>query len=321
MKTYYLLKLASWLSRFMPTRVGYWLASLAGSIIFLLVPSQRTAIEDNMRHVLPNSTTWQRRRIARRVVCNQIKNYYDLVRLPHLKPEDVRRMIPDIEGLEHLDAVMAQGRGAVIFGGHIGNFTIVAQLGAILGYRMAIVAEDIQPEKLYHYVNHMRESLGLEMIRMGSAEVRTIFKYMREGGALMLAGDRDVTDAGVPVPFFGLPADMPAGPVVLAQRLKVPFLPCHTMRRRDNTSVLKIYPPLELQRTGDHEADERANLLKAAHLLEEMIKQAPDQWVVLQRVWDKDYTALTEVGMEGSRNNHSQQEAPSPQAAPALAEK
>lgn len=318
MRTYYILKLASLLARFMPPKAGYWLASLVGSAVYFLLPSLHAAVSDNMRHVLPNSTARQRRRIARRVVGNQLKNYYDLVRLPHMNAEQVRHMIPDIEGLEHLDAAMSQGRGAIIFGGHIGNFTIVAQLGAILGYRMAIVAEDIKPDKLYNYVNHLRERFGLEMMRMGGAEVRTIFKYLREGGALMLAGDRDVTDAGVPVLFFDALCDMPAGPVVLAHRLKVPLLPCHTMRRRDNTSSLKIYPPMELQRTGDNEADEQANLRKAAQTLEEMILKAPDQWVVLQRVWDKDYTLLTEITPSTST---MEPQITVPQPEPALAEK
>lgn len=291
MKSYYFIKIGSWLSRFVPSRLGYWLATLVGSLIYSLSPSVRAAVLSNLSHVLPDAPLGERRKLARRVVRNTLKNYYDLVRLPHLKPEDVHRMIPVREGMEHLEAAAAGGKGVLIVGGHLGNFSLVAQLGAILGYKMGIVAEDIKPAKLYNYVNQLRGRFGLEMIRMGSAQVRTIFKFLRGGGTLMLAADRDVGDAGVPVRFFGEPSDLPAGPVVLAMRLKLPLIPVYTLRRPDNTSTLHIAPPLQLQSTGDYDEDVRVNMQKLVAVLEEMIRRAPDQWVVLQRVWDNSYTS------------------------------
>ncbi|HEX8599254.1 MAG TPA: lysophospholipid acyltransferase family protein [Chloroflexia bacterium] len=291
MKTYYLLRIASALSRFMPAMLGYWLASLAGGLVFYLAPSVRRAIMDNMRHVLPDSTPHQRRSLARKVIRNQLKNYYDVVRLPHMKPEDVRNMITSIEGLEHLEAGMKAGKGLLVTGGHIGNFSVVAQLAVVLGYKAAIVAEDIKPEKLYQYINELRGHLGVEMIRVGSAQVRTIFKFLRNGGMLMVAGDRDVSDNGTPVQFFDATADLPSGPVVLSLRMKVPLLPCFTRRLPNNKSVLTIYPPLEWELTGDHDLDVEVNMRKLVSVLEEFVRKAPDQWVVLQRIWDKDYTA------------------------------
>lgn len=291
MKTYYLLRIASALSRFIPARLGYWLASLAGGLVFYLAPSVRQAVMDNMRHVLPDSTPHQRRSLARKVIRNQLKNYYDVVRLPHMKPEDVRRMISSIEGLEHLEAAMKAGKGMLVTGGHIGNFSVVAQIAVVLGYQAGIVAEDIKPEKLYQYINELRGRFGVQMIRMGSAQVRTIFKFLREGGMLMLAGDRDVSDNGRTVQFFDGPADLPSGPVVLSLRMKVPLLPCFTYRLPNNKSVLIIYPPLEWETTGDHDLDVEVNMRKFVRVLEDFVRRAPDQWVVLQRVWDKDYTA------------------------------
>lgn len=292
MKSYYALRIASWLSSFVPVRMGYWLASLVGGIVFYLAPSIREAVMDNMRHVLPKSTQHQRRTIARKVIRNHLKNYYDLIRLPHMKTADLERIIPVLEGKQYLDEAVAAGKGVIAISGHIGNFSIVAQLATLLGYKVGVIAEDIEPVKLYDFVNHLRGRFGIEMIKMGTADVRAIFRYLREGGMLMLAADRDVSDAGQPVLFFDAVCDMPAGPVVLAQRLKVPLVPGYTYRRADNTNIVRLLPPIELQRTGDHDADLAVNLRKVAEFLEGAISRAPDQWTVLQRVWDKDYTAL-----------------------------
>ncbi|MDQ3928994.1 MAG: lipid A biosynthesis acyltransferase [Chloroflexota bacterium] len=320
MKTYYLLRIASALSRFLPARVGYWLASLVGGLVFYIAPSIRRAIMDNLRHVLPEASFHERRGLARKVIRNQLKNYYDLVRLPHMKPDDVRRMIASIEGLEHLEAALKENKGVLVTGGHIGNFSVVAQLAAVLGYKTAIIAEDIKPDKLYEYVNSLREHFGLEMIKVGSAQVRTIFKFLRNGGLLMVAGDRDVSDNGLPVKFFDATADLPSGPVVLSLRMKVPLLPCFTCRLPNNKNVLTIYPPMEWEVTGDHDRDVEVNMRKMARVLEDLIRKTPDQWVVLQRIWDKDYT-----GMEGSDSTPASEGTPphveDKEPVPALAER
>ena len=294
MKTYRFFLVAYRLSRFIPARLGYWLCSLIGGIVYYFVPEVRRAVRDNMKHVLPDSTDHQRRRISRKVIRNVYKNYYDLVRLPHLKPEQVEKMVPQIEGVEHLETVLAAGKGAIILTGHIGNFSLVGQLMAIRGYKVAIVAEDIEPPQMYNFINRLRGHFGLRLIKMGSAQVRVIYRHIREGGGLALAADRDLGDTGLPVQFFDALTELPEGPVVLAMRLRVPIVPCFTWRLPDSRSRAIVCPPLQLESTGNYDADLQANLRKIARLMEEMILQAPDQWVVLQRIWPKDYTESDE---------------------------
>jgi hypothetical protein len=75
---------------------------------------------------------------------------------------------------------------------------------------------------------------------------------------------------------------------VLALRLGTPMIPVHAVRLRDNSSVVDIYPPMELERTGDLDRDTASNHRKLIQIIEQMISKAPDQWVVLQRVWDRE---------------------------------
>jgi KDO2-lipid IV(A) lauroyltransferase len=280
----------------MPARLGYWLCSLVGGIVYYFVPEVRRAVRDNMKHVLPTSTKHQRRKISRQVIRNVYKNYYELVRLPHLKREDLEKMVPIIEGEEHLQEALKAGKGVILLTGHIGNFSMVGQLAATKGYLAAVVAEDIQPPEFYNFISRLRGTFGLRLIKMGTAQVRSVMRHLRDGGVLGLAADRDVGDTGLPVQFFDTVTDLPEGPVVLAMRLGVPIVPAFTWRLRNNKSRAIVLPAIELEKTGDYDADVKTNMRKIATLLEEMIRQAPDQWVVLQRVWDKDYTGSEESG-------------------------
>jgi lauroyl/myristoyl acyltransferase len=297
MKTYYLLRIATWLSRLVPIRTAYWICSLIGGIVFYLNPRIRDAVLDNLGHVLPNASKRQRRNIARKVIRNTVKNYYDLVRLPHMDKKEVEHRVT-VYGVEHFSGAFEAGKGVIFFGGHLGNWNLVPQMAAALGYNVNIVAEDIEPPKLYDYVNKLRSRFGLKLIKLGSAEIRTLYKLLKNGEGLALAADRDVTDNGIPVQFFDAPADLPPGAVVLAVRLNVPLVPVLALRLPNSASVVHVYPPMELERTGDRDRDVQINLRKMAQVLEEMILKAPDQWCVLQKVWDRDYTVKTETAGE-----------------------
>ena len=270
----------------MPSRVAYALCSLVGGIVYYFVPHIRRAVRDNLSHVLPNSTEKERRKIGRKVIRNVYKNYYDLLRLPRMKPEDVEGTMASLEGLENLEEAVKRGKGVILLSAHLGNFGLVGQLAPIRGITAATIAEDIQPPQLYNFVNRLRGTFGLKLIKMGSAQMRTVFRLLRDGGVLALAADRDVHDTGARVQFFDAPADLPEGPVALSMRLGVPIVPCFTWRLPNNKSEGIVCPILEMDNTGDYARDFAANMRKVAEILETMILKAPDQWVILQRVWD-----------------------------------
>jgi KDO2-lipid IV(A) lauroyltransferase len=146
------------------------------------------------------------------------------------------------------------------------------------------------------------------MIKLGSAQVRTIYMLLRNNEGLMLAADRDVNDDGMPTIFFDALADMPPGPVALALRLNTPLIPAYTSRRPDNTSVVLVDPPIELTRTGDREKDLKINMRKVAQVLEELILRDPTQWGVLQRIWDKDYTGIEATAAHANAEPQETQE-------------
>src|SRR5207302_904141 len=75
-------------------------------------------------------------------------------------------------------------------------------------------------------------------------------------------------------------------------RLNTPLIPVYACRQTDNTSLVQVGLPMEMTRTGDRDLDLKINMRKLAQVLEEQILRNPSQWVVLQRVWDKDYTGI-----------------------------
>lgn len=285
---YYLLKYGQHLVRFVPLRVGYALCWLIGWAVFWGQPRVRRAVLGNLRHVVPDVSPAQRGRLARRIIINQQKNYYDLMRVPHLSAADISALV-DVQGIEHFEAAVARGKGAILVSPHVGNYNLATQLAVARGIKAHIIAERLQPPKAHDLINGLRERLGLHLIPLDDPNLaRAIFKLLRAGEVLGLAMDREMTGNGVAVELCGRPAVLPAGPVTLALRLGVPLLPVRVERLSNLRTVVQVYPPLALERTGDMKRDIAAGTQQLALLLETVVRRTPDQWVVLQPIWPED---------------------------------
>ena len=299
MKTYYLLHIAGFLVRFVPPRLAYWLCSVIGGVIFMLNQQVRDAVLDNLGHVLPAASRRYRRKVARKVIRNAVKNYYDVVRLPRMSVEDLERTI-DARGMENLDNALKKGKGVIVVGAHLGNFSVVAQLGTARGYKISIVAEDVKPPRLYDYVNKLRGHFGLKIIKLHSTQVRTIYHLLRNNEILALAVDRDVPGDGIPTMFFDALAPIPPGAVALAMRTGATLITGRVERMPDNSSRMILDTPVEIVSTGDRDLDLKVNMRRVMQRLEEYILHNPTQWVVLQRVWDRRLTPPGEVTNPGT---------------------
>jgi hypothetical protein len=92
---------------------------------------------------------------------------------------------------------------AIILAAHVGNFSVMARLPAALGYRAAVVAEEVEPPQLFAYMARLRSAMGIEVIPPGSGSLRNVVRLLRNNGYLLLGGDRDIANRGWAGDFFG----------------------------------------------------------------------------------------------------------------------
>jgi KDO2-lipid IV(A) lauroyltransferase len=281
---YYVYRLAGAVAPRVPPALGYRVAGMLGALAYRL-SSLRRNVEDNIAHIIgapPDSPPV--RTIARQVYRNQGKNYYDLLRLAALKPDDISKAVHDLIGLEHLDQALSKGRGVVLVSAHYGNFDLAGQVLALRGYRVTGIAEHLRPERLFQYIRRVRESHGLRYIPIDGS-LRSVFRALRANEIVGTAVDRNVTDAGRVVELFGSPARLPDGYLRLALRCHAALVVAFCYRLSDDAFVIEIRPEVELQRSGDMEQDVTASMPRVLSILEEYLSRNPDQWVYFQPVW------------------------------------
>lgn len=261
-----------------PSPVDPLLARVLGRLAHASAPRAREAVRENLSVIAPSLSQAERDALARRAFVNQVRNYLATLRLPTL---DVARVGSAVEvaGWEHVEAAVAARRGFVLASAHFGPLALVGPVAlAAHGVRVAIVAEAIPP-RLFELINrHLRGSLGASFVP--STQLVALTRTLRQGGGIGVLGDRPVAGARMRVPFFGRPANLPVGHVVLASRTGATLLPAFALPGPRG----EIQPPLALvEGRGDDAV--RENLTRWTAILERVIASDPAEWHVFERFW------------------------------------
>ena len=102
----------------------------------------------------------------------------------------------------------------------------------------------------------------------------------------MLADQHASTGDGVVTNFFGHPARSHSSPAKLHLKTKVPIL-VTVLRRTDNPLCFEFacHDPIIFEATGNNEQDIQAITQLYTTALEDLIRQAPEQWLWTHRRW------------------------------------
>ena len=287
-----LLKTALFLTRVLPDPVVRWIFYPLGTLAYATRPEHRRAIIANQRQVLGRASWLRLHWQAWRVFMNSLRNYHALLRVLASTDQQLEVMV-DFRGREHLDEALSKGRGAILLGAHMGNVNLVAPYMALHTPLAGVIVEPVKPPQLFEFVSEVRARTGVHLLPADREGARRAMRLLRDNGVLAVVGDRYLGSNGTSVPFFGRPTLLPHGPVVLALRTGAALIPATLYSRPGGRQVVELRPPLPLVDTGDLREDLRANMRLVAAAVEETIRAAPHQWVMLDPVWTAEADEAT----------------------------
>lgn len=182
---------------------------------------------------------------------------------------------------------IAAGRGVVIALPHSGNWDHAGAYFCQQGIPLVTVAEILKPEKLFEKFLRYREEMGFEVLGLDSRAFVTLIRRAREKRLIALVADRDLSDSGITVDFFGRRAKMPAGPAVLAIREGLPLVAAHVTYTPSgihiNFNEVAI-PPIDKDFYSE-ELHIQETVQRTADIFAAGIARAPEDWHMLQRIW------------------------------------
>jgi len=245
-------------------------------------------LESNLRRVVPDADDTEIRALSRQGMRSYMRYWCEAFRLPgwsHERIVDSIRILDD----HHLADGLAAGRGVVVALPHMGNWDHAGAWATLAHSPVVTVAERLKPEDLYEKFLAFRRALGMDVIPLTGGD--PVFPYLseklREGHLVALLGDRDLSNSGVPVRFFGSKAKFPAGPAALAVDTGAVLLTAQ-LYLEGGHNVVRFHPPVEVPAEGERSRRIFRTTQLVADQIEISIRERPTDWHMLQRLWVDD---------------------------------
>ena len=247
-----------------------------GGLLRRLLGSRRRIAERNLQLCFPELDDDARARLLRGHFHSLGIALFEFARAWWGSVAPLRRGLV-VEGLEHMQAARADGRGVIVVSGH---FTTLEVCGRLM-------CEHVPLAGMYrpHSQPAMEWAVRRGRARYAAAmfpkqDLRGSVRHLKRGGLLWYAPDQDPSRGdAVYVPFFGQPAHSLTSTHQLARMSGAAVLLFEHRRRDDGGYTLRLSPAFEDFPSRDATAD-TARVMAG---IEDMARAAPGQYLWIHR--------------------------------------
>ncbi len=274
------------LAQALPPGGGFRLARLFASAVCRFKPAMYHVVRSNLRQVLgPEAAAEKLDATTYSLFVNAGRANYDFFRLIDRTAEEITRVVTFSPGaLTRLREALADKRGALLLGTHMGNFNLaIPALYGQVGAPIQVLSA-AQPNEGFTLLNRQRIKWGLEVTPIAPQTLRQAIHRLQDGGAVLTAFDFPIRENSTLIPFFGRPAYFPLGPARLA-RLTNAVVLMGSCRYEPERGYVVRADSIELERTADRQQDVLNNSRRMAEVLERYVAENPDQWLMFYPFW------------------------------------
>lgn len=252
---------------------GRWLGRLA----FVLVRGRRRVALRNVELAYGDTiSAAEKRRIARGAFEN-----FGIVAMefPHT-PKAGKSKIVQVEGRDRLD----ESQGGLFLSAHAANWEWLAPTCAAHGLPIAEVVNTYTDSKRGELLDATRRAAGVVTIPKDAA-ASSISKLLSDKTYVGILIDQSARKNAVPTTFFGKTCWTTTGPAMLALRSGLPVYLALMHRTPEGGYVLVLSEKIPCEKTKDFRGDIARFSQRVQDMLEEHVRQYPDQWMWMHDRW------------------------------------
>ncbi|MBS0557802.1 MAG: LpxL/LpxP family Kdo(2)-lipid IV(A) lauroyl/palmitoleoyl acyltransferase [Proteobacteria bacterium] len=257
----------------LPYRALRGLGRGLGALTARLPGARRRVAQRNLELCFPEMTDSQRAQLLHRNLADLGMMLVEFAFAWFGSDRAIARVPCAIEGLEHLQACRAQGRGVLLVGAHFSHLELCARL----------VSQRIRIAGMYRVMDDpvFERAVLAARLRYADAmfakdELRASVKYLKRGGTLWYAPDQDMRGKDcVFAPFFGVSASTLTATHHLARLSGAAVIPFFHRREPRGGYTIRLQAPLEDFPSSDIVAD----TARVNERIEAMVREAPEQYL------------------------------------------
>jgi KDO2-lipid IV(A) lauroyltransferase len=257
-------------------------------LCFACMRRERSAARRNLQRV-----TGARGLAAWRLAYRLFYNFSRfMVAYGELRRPGIEHLLDRLDGAEEADArlrqALAGGRGAILLTMHLGQWDLGLKLLSRYRLPVHVVMQSTEGPEVRRFAEEARRFAGLSVHQTGDSIMLGVelARALGRGELVAMQGDRPAGAGIMEVPFFGAPAPLPTGPLVLAMATGAPLLPVFVILGRGRRYRLLALEPMRFERRQEAGPEElRASMRRLAAALESVVTLHPDQWFNFYDVW------------------------------------
>ena len=281
--------LSLFLARHLPRRLLRALARQTMTRFMRLRPKYQRALRSNLSVILGRPVSSPEvRRAAVDLLDAHFTAWVDFLHFATRPPEEAARLVESVVGYSRIVEGREKGDGVLLLTAHLGNWEVGGLMLAEMREPVHVVlVPDIFPavERARHAL-HARAGIREIRVDRSLGPTLAVLRALRENAIVAMQGDRDFSNTGIAVPFFGREAFFPRGPFLVAMATPATVLPAFIVRMPDGRYRAIVEDPLEIERGGDREAALRVNVGRYVEILQRYVAENPEQWYCFYPFWD-----------------------------------
>lgn len=291
----------SYFLRALPLRGVGFLGGCLGAIL-QLVGFRTKIVENNMQLCLAHEKSPQEIQELKKKFYRHVGTLFlEIVRNFTLTREQfVNEVYVDPKFLAQFDQMKARGQGMLVISAHTGNWEIFPSSLAGRGYPVSIVAKKMSSAVSQTLIEQRRVTAGFDVLYTGNT-LNKIKEAISKGVFVgCMVDQHQGGPKGIRVNFFGTPASSIRGLANLARETRCKVVPMCIFRQPDGTHRLHVMDELTFIEAPELPAgsperllrEEWLNTQKYQEVIEQMIRQQPEQWLWIHRRWKANNTPL-----------------------------
>jgi len=269
----------------LPRSLSRALAISIGQMVYLLHGKLRRVGMRNLEMAFPQMTVAERKRILRGEFTSLGRQLAEVCQFPRYSLENVEQVVV-YDGLENYEQAYARGQGVLFLTAHFGGWEVSAFAHSLHGHWIHVVNRPMDNPYLNDLLQNYRTMHGNKMVDKDDF-VRGLLAAMKAGETVGILMDTNMTPPqGIFVDFFGRAACTASGLARIALRTDAAVVPGFTIWDEALGKYrLRFDPAVELIRSGDMENDIQANTQKFTAIIEQYVREYPEQWLWVHRRW------------------------------------
>ena len=201
-----LLKSVFWVTSKLPLAILQLIGLIVGNLLYIIPNKAKKVAFINIDLCFSGHSKTYRRQLLRKSLVQMSNSLLELGPMWLWPKEKLLSQVKEVEGIEQLEACLANHRGLFAATPHLGAWELCGLFGSSR-YQFTAMYRPPRVKALEPWIIRARERAGAKLVDYGRPGIKAMISALQQGEVVGILPDQEPRESGgVFAPFFGVPA-------------------------------------------------------------------------------------------------------------------